>query len=145
MSPIVSPANGSASPLPPMPPPESSGSQTSGLQNCNSNSAQQMSNLVKKDLVVRFTEFQNSVQHVTSTTPLVTRGQERPLMPTSASEVIVCKKSPGDVERQFLERRSSSLDGDDLHRYHEGRIDICYEQNTNELSLFQKNNKMDGI
>jgi hypothetical protein len=86
-----------------------------------------MSNLVKKDLVVRFTEFQNSVQHVTSTTPLVTRGQERPassnvaMLPTSASasEIIVCCKS--DAERHFAERRSSSLDGDELHRYHEGR------------------------
>ncbi len=125
MSPILSPANGSASPLPPMPPPPVEVVGT--LQNCNSNSASQMSNLVKKDLVVRFTEFQNSVQHVTSTTPLVTRGQERPassnvaMLPTSASasEIIVCCKS--DAERHFAERRSSSLDGDELHRYHEGR------------------------
>ena len=122
MSPIASPGNGSASPVPPH---LSPGDGSVHLTNCNTTAS--MSGLVKKDLVVRFTEFQNSVQHVTSAAQ-VTRGQERPPMHPSHSaneSITVCSRNvPVESEQQpqFLaEHRSHSFE-EDMHRFMEGRI-----------------------
>ena len=124
MTPIASPANGTASPVPP----HHSPSEVSAAHLTNCNSTSQMSGLVKKDLVVRFTEFQNSVQHVTSAAQ-VTRGQERPCLPMhashSASESIAVCRNIGPVETEqghvLSDNRSHSFE-DDLHRFQEGRI-----------------------
>ncbi len=119
MTPIASPANGSASPVPPHLSPSDASVH---LSNCNL--AAQMSGLVKKDLVVRFTEFQNSVQHVTSAAQ-VTRGQERPVMHPSHSaneSIAVCRKiAPESEEGHFISDHRSHSFEEDLHRFQEGK------------------------
>jgi len=126
MTPLASPANGSASPLPP---PPSHSVTTGDVPNCNNAAA--MSGLVKKDLVVRFTEFQNSVQHVTSATQ-VTRGQERPPVQqmSSSDNILVCRKPQVEVADRHVgggngaDMRSTAFD-DEAQNYHEeGRMTL---------------------
>ena len=123
MTPVASPANGSASPVPPEPivtPTQQQQQlpqqqQLQQQQNCNV-----MSNLVKKDLVVRFTEFQNSVQHVTSATTSVTRSQERGMASAGGPEILVCRRSSVDGSGQS--NYDENFDEEMQQRYHEGKI-----------------------
>lgn len=94
VTPVPSPLNGTTSPSPPtscQPVPSEL-----GLPNCSANNSSQMSNLVKKDLVVRFTEFQNTVQHVSSATTC----SERPVM-SSAAEMTAYRNPAHDSERSL--------------------------------------------
>ena len=138
MTPLASPANGTASPLPP-PPPNHSVTLPGDAHVPNCNNAAAMSGLVKKDLVVRFTEFQNSVQHVTSATQVtqVTRGQERPpvqqhqpQMSSSENNILICRKPQMEVADRHVgggsgaDIRSAAFD-DEAQNYHEeGRMTV---------------------
>ena len=113
MSPVASPANGTASPVPPDP---SVMIMQQQQQNCNA-----MSNLVKKDLVVRFTEFQNSVQHVTSATTSASasasRSSERPVTSSSGQDIAMCRLASLDQAKNNFEENYD----EDLQRFHEGK------------------------
>jgi hypothetical protein len=80
--------------------------------NCNA-----MSNLVKKDLVVRFTEFQNSVQHVTSATTAASRGQERAVASAVGQDIAMCRLSSHDPAQHPFDENYD----EDMHRFHEGK------------------------
>ena len=114
MSPVASPANGTASPVPPDPSVVIM-QQQQQQQNCNV-----MSNLVKKDLVVRFTEFQNSVQHVTSATApaaAASRGSERPMTSSGGQDIAMCRLASHDQAKNNFEETYD----EDLQRFHEGK------------------------
>ena len=68
------------SPPPPLPPPPMM--QGNGQGNLTSDLLMDAGNVVKKDLVVRFTEEQNAVRHITSA--MSTNSQESRNVTTSA-------------------------------------------------------------
>lgn len=96
VTPIPSPLNGTTSPSPPTSC-QPIKSEFGLTNNCSANNSAQMSNLVKKDLVVRFTEFQNTVQHVSS----ATTSSERPVISNAAAEMTAYRNPSHASERSL--------------------------------------------
>ena len=67
-NPALTPVTPPVSPCSPLPPPPML--QENGNGDVSGDLLMDINNVVKKDLVVRFTDKQNTVQHVTSTMPL---------------------------------------------------------------------------